>query len=483
VVRLLVSEQRLDPAAVHEALPAEVEDVLRRRLERLPQQTVALLTVAALAGGPIEVDTLAAVTGLDADAVLDACESALLAELLVEDGPGFALRHDLVRQTLERGVSQARRVRLHVRMADALRARPVRTAPDVVAVARHLVLAEPAVGPAAVPYLAAAADDALTRNAFREAERLLEQALDLAGRVPDRAEGARLAGSVRSRLAVIRIWTGRQRTDDWPDGAEPEISESPPGWLSVVITRAMTGRYADIVATAERTLEADLAPAALAAAHFAAGWGQCVRGRLEEADRHLRAYETIAGGSTAAQMPRVGVAAAGYRALVAHCRGDDAAADRYDRLARDRARGAESVKMEADLYGAWLRAMRGDAEGCRTRAGSCAASAADLGPQYGMHAALLLAWADAVLGDQDAVRRGDEAYARFAVSDVLLFAPLYLLLRAEAHSLAGQRDRAAALVAEASARSTELGDVCRAPRLLELADDLAADRVQASFKP
>ncbi|WP_250031022.1 BTAD domain-containing putative transcriptional regulator [Paractinoplanes maris] len=471
LTRLLVSEQRLDAAAVREALPSGVEEVLRRRLDRLPRQTVALLTVVALAGGPVQVDTLAAVTGLDADAVLDACESALLAELLVEDGPGFALRHDLVRQTLERGVSQARRVRLHARLADTLRSRGVLSPEDVVAVARHLALAEPVAGAAAVPYLAAAADDALTRNAYREAERLLEQALELAGRADGQAERARLARSVRSRLAVVRVWSDGTRSEVTGGDDQPDPAESTAGWVNALVTRGVSGRYGEVVAIAERALATPLAPAAVAAAHFVAGWAQTVRGRLDEAAEHLRAAEDHDVG-----VPAIRVAAAAYAAIVAHCQGDEAAADRADRLARDRAGDDDTLTMEADLYAAWLRAMRGDAEGCLERAAACAR---DQDSPFGIHAQVLVAWAEAMGGDPDASDRADEAYARVAASGVPLFVPFYLLLCAEAHARAGHADRAGKLIAEASARSAVLGDVCRAPRLVKL----GANGVQGSRKP
>ncbi len=494
LVRLLASERCLTPAAVQEALPAQVEDVLRRRLDRLPHQTVTLLSVTALAGGPVDVDTLAAVTGLDADAVLDTCESALLAELLVEDEAGFALCHDLVRQTLEHGVSRARRVRLHARLADALSARSVLTPHDVVAVARHLTLAEPVVGPAAaIPYLLLAADDALSRNAHREAERLLEQALDLAARIPDPAQRRSLTVSVRGRLAIARTWSRGAGGGEDADGDEvaalPAITESSSGWATGLVMRAVTGRYAEVANIADRTLHTDLPAAARATAHYVAGWALFIGGRLDEADRHLRAFddlhdETHEPGPASAGSA-LDVAAAGYAALLAHCRGDEDAADRADRRTRDRATGhGESTRMEAHLYGAWLRAMRGDAEGCRASAGACAEIAARLAsPLYEAHAGLLLAWAAVLLGDLEAVHRADEAYLEIAASRVLLFLPFYLLLRAEAHAVAGRHDEAVALVTEAAARSAELGDVCRVPRLITLSVRLSASGVQGPRQP
>ena len=125
MVRLLSSERRLDAKGVAASLPGEVRDVLRRRLNRLPEQTVALLTVAGAVHGSADVALLSKVTGLDTETVLDGCESAMVAGLLVEDEgrpDRFALSHDLVRQTLEESLSRARQVRLHARIAAAIEA-------------------------------------------------------------------------------------------------------------------------------------------------------------------------------------------------------------------------------------------------------------------------------------------------------------------------------------------------------------------------
>ena len=404
----------------------------------------------------------------------------------MEDGQAFVLRHDLVRQTLERGLSHARRARLHARLAEVLQARPALGSQDVVAVARHLTLAEPVVGPgAAIPFLVTGADDALSRNAHREAERLFEQALDLADRAPDRTERETLTATVRGRLAIARRWGGQTPAEETATGDEfavPAVAESPTAWANALINRGLTGHYDEVATTAEETLLGELQPASRAHAHFVAGWAQLVRGRLEDADRHFRAFEEL--HDTTADVRPLGVAAAGYAAVVAHCQGDDARADRADRLAHARAaRHEESTRMEAELYTARLTALRGDVRACREAAGRCAAIAERIeSPVYAVHAQVLAAWADALLGDPSGAERADAAYVRVAATGVLLFVPFFLLLRAEAHAVSGRPERAAELVAEAAARSAELGDVPRAPRLLALADELAGGRVQTSRK-
>ena len=150
---------------------------------------------------------LSKVTGLDTETVLDGCESAMVAGLLVEDEgrpDRFALSHDLVRQTLDESLSRARQVRLHARIAAAIEASGTPSPEQTVALARHLTVAAPLVGPAAaVPYLVAASDDALTRFANDQAEQNLREALALVAQVLDAGERSSLEGPLRGRLALL----------------------------------------------------------------------------------------------------------------------------------------------------------------------------------------------------------------------------------------------------------------------------------------
>jgi DNA-binding SARP family transcriptional activator len=107
LLRLLQSEGGLqadDPlAAVQRAIPAGVRDVLRRRLARLPEQTNAVLLVAAVAGREFDLDLVETVTRLDEERALDAVEAAVVAGLVVEDEQAVGrcrFTHALVGETV-----------------------------------------------------------------------------------------------------------------------------------------------------------------------------------------------------------------------------------------------------------------------------------------------------------------------------------------------------------------------------------------------
>ena len=64
---------------------------------------------------------LAQVIGSDDEQVLEAVETALEARLLAEDGrDGYRFTHDLIRETVENGLSAVPRRRLHRRIGQAL---------------------------------------------------------------------------------------------------------------------------------------------------------------------------------------------------------------------------------------------------------------------------------------------------------------------------------------------------------------------------
>jgi tetratricopeptide (TPR) repeat protein/transcriptional regulator with XRE-family HTH domain len=107
------------------AVPWTVAQVIGQRVAALPGPAKELLSVAAVAGRVVPHTLLAQVTGSDDEQVLEAVETALEARLLAEDGPdGYRFTHDLIRETVENGLSAARRRRLHHRIGQALEHQP-----------------------------------------------------------------------------------------------------------------------------------------------------------------------------------------------------------------------------------------------------------------------------------------------------------------------------------------------------------------------
>ena len=107
------------------AVPWTVAQVIGQRVAALPGPAKELLSVAAVAGRVVLHSLLAQVTDSDDEQVLEAVETALEARLLAEDGPdGYRFTHDLIRETVENGLSAARRRRLHRRIGQALEYQP-----------------------------------------------------------------------------------------------------------------------------------------------------------------------------------------------------------------------------------------------------------------------------------------------------------------------------------------------------------------------
>ena len=107
------------------AVPWTVAQVIGQRVAALPGPARELLSVAAVAGRVVPHTLLAQVTGSDDEQVLEAVETALEARLLAEDGPDrYRFSHDLIRETVENGLSAARRRRLHRRIGRALEHQP-----------------------------------------------------------------------------------------------------------------------------------------------------------------------------------------------------------------------------------------------------------------------------------------------------------------------------------------------------------------------
>ncbi len=105
------------------ALPESVREVIERRVERLGDDALEVLRLAAVVGRVFDLELLSAALDSDENTLLDHLEAAVAASLLAEssDRVGqFRFAHTLINQTLYEGLGATRRARMHQRVAQAL---------------------------------------------------------------------------------------------------------------------------------------------------------------------------------------------------------------------------------------------------------------------------------------------------------------------------------------------------------------------------
>ncbi len=167
-------------------VPESVREVIGRRLDRLGENAVEVLETAAVIGPDFELALLEPACGLPREAVLDALESAVDANLIrsIAGRPAaWSFTHALIREALHDELSSLRRTRLHARVAEALAVLPE---PRAVELAHHGLEAAALVGTErAAGWARAAGDAALAGLAYEEAAQHYGEALELAGADPE----------------------------------------------------------------------------------------------------------------------------------------------------------------------------------------------------------------------------------------------------------------------------------------------------------
>jgi tetratricopeptide (TPR) repeat protein len=189
LVELLRSEDRLSGAGP--TLPPSVRDVLDRRLDRLPADTIDLLRLAAVAGRDVDLALLEAAGDMNAEQVITLLEPAVAARVLLEDTISWQWRfsHALVQETLVAGTGRLPAARLHAQVARALETRNGAGPADVERLAHHYFHAVPVTGTEPARRCAtAAAEAARGRLAHTEAAAHTRRALSLLGAGGDAAE-------------------------------------------------------------------------------------------------------------------------------------------------------------------------------------------------------------------------------------------------------------------------------------------------------
>ena len=203
------------------AVPWTVAKVIRQRVLALPSAAQEHLDVAAVIGRVVPQRLWAQVTGSSDEEVLHAAEAALQARLLAEEeSSGYCFTHDLIRETIEHGLSAGRRRLLHRRIGEALERESGAPAESL---AHHFGLSDD--DGKAITYLELAGHQAQERVAYATAAGFFAQAaerLEMVGRRADamvlcEKQGVALHRAARHREAISvleHVLTGYRTAGD-----------------------------------------------------------------------------------------------------------------------------------------------------------------------------------------------------------------------------------------------------------------------------
>jgi DNA-binding CsgD family transcriptional regulator/tetratricopeptide (TPR) repeat protein len=247
------------------ALPRTVRDAIAARLDRLPAESRAVATIAAVAGAQVRHALIEEIANLEPEALLAAIDALRRDRIVVETDVdrelGYEFTHPLLRDVLYSDLSRARARALHGEIADAMeRSYGDGALSHADAIALHFLRAEaPKQMDRALKYFIAAGRSALDRGANREATELLDAALAAsapAGHDAETAQIASLLARARQRLgdfarAAELIGQLAAAADARNDAGRVATYE----WRLGVIA-FLTGRYDDAVAHYNRGLAA-----------------------------------------------------------------------------------------------------------------------------------------------------------------------------------------------------------------------------------
>jgi len=103
-------------------VPESLRDMVLASVNRLPEETRELLSVASAGGAWLSHPLLVQVTGLDEDDLSRALRPAVAGNVLVADSDGYQFRHALIREVMHDDLLPGEHGRLHARYAAAISA-------------------------------------------------------------------------------------------------------------------------------------------------------------------------------------------------------------------------------------------------------------------------------------------------------------------------------------------------------------------------
>jgi DNA-binding CsgD family transcriptional regulator/tetratricopeptide (TPR) repeat protein len=196
-VPLLVEEVVAAETAGLIGVPDHLRDLFLARLDSLVAPAVAAVDVVAVMGERCDARLVARVLESDMDNVAAALDRAVAADILIAEGTGYRMRHELLREAIYSALPAGERRRIHRRVAESLLAT---RNPDVTALARHWYDADERAQAVLANLEAAALAERV--HAPGEAHTYLERALEHFDALPsDRAAGVGGRAGLLARTA------------------------------------------------------------------------------------------------------------------------------------------------------------------------------------------------------------------------------------------------------------------------------------------
>jgi DNA-binding SARP family transcriptional activator/predicted ATPase len=461
-------------------VPESVRDLIEQLRRRLDADDATLLGAASVVGRRFSAAAVAAALKRDEDEVevrLDALARAgvFLDPVGMEEWPDgtvasrYAFGHDLHTEVLYDLLPAGQRARMHARLGQRLEAAFATDASAAALLASHFARAREAAK--AVPHFARAAEQALRRNAHREAGAHLTEALRLLERLPasrerDEQELALLTTLGPAQIALGGYASGeaaatyaRARVVSTRLGDGSYLLPVLYGLWNDAIVHA---RHAQALAVGEdflRLAEEFGDRGASAVAARAVGLPLFFTGRFAEARKHLeRAVASQSVAERTVLLDRYGedpyVAANATLAWQLWLLGypDEAAAASAEAIASVREIPHPFTLVFALTCGALLHHFRREA----TITAAIAEEVSALAEEheitlFAIWSSILLRWACAVEGQADAAAPEAIRAAINAATGAgaIAFRPYWLSLLVEVESLAGDVERALATVGEA----------------------------------
>lgn len=189
-------------AASELRLPDQVTGAIVTRAAGLGESCRKALTLAALLGDSFSLQTLAAVSGVPEDDLLNLLEEGMRQRLLRSEGAAFQFAHPLIRHVFYHAPSTPRRQRFHKQIAEALQTfYAADLDKHVLEIAHHLVKAGSGAGADVGRFARRAADQAFGVFAWGEAASYYEAALSATESVPHLVAQDRAGLHYRAGLA------------------------------------------------------------------------------------------------------------------------------------------------------------------------------------------------------------------------------------------------------------------------------------------